>query len=186
VGAPLALAGVAVGHALANAVFGSPEGRDELFGSAASGANLLPLVSATAVAVILIGLAVRMWRSHWEAQAPASSFAFLPPLAFVLLEPLESLLHRGVVPFAEVAKPTFLAGLAFQLPFALAAYLVARLLLRAADQVRLFLVGEWSPTPLVISGPVISRTRDERARVTACGSRERGRAPPVGGLAVSG
>jgi hypothetical protein len=185
---PIALAGVAAAHGLANAAFGSPEGRGELFASAASGADLLPLCAATALAVMLLGLGFRVAaRSSLpqSARALALPFACLPPLAFVLLELLEGLLHRGTVPWGEVLEPTFLAGLALQLPFALASYLVARLLLQAGDRLRALLLRERSAPPPGRAALVVSRPRDDRSRSCACGSRERDRAPPVG-LAVSG
>jgi hypothetical protein len=49
---------------------------------------------------------------------------------------MEALLHRGHVPAQLVVEPAFLVGLVLQLRFALAAYLLARLLLRLSDGVR--------------------------------------------------
>jgi hypothetical protein len=65
---------------------------------------------------------------------PAWAFALLPPVAFVVQEHLERLLHTGVFPWHEFGTPTFVPGLAFQLPFALLAYVAARLLLRTAER----------------------------------------------------
>jgi hypothetical protein len=58
----------------------------------------------------------------------------LPPLAFVFQEVLERSVHTGTLFWQAVEAPTFLPGLLLQLPFALAAYLVARLLLRVAER----------------------------------------------------
>jgi hypothetical protein len=58
---------------------------------------------------------------------------------FCLQEILELSLHSGTFGWRAVLAPTFLPGLALQLPFALAAYLVARILLRAATALGLAL-----------------------------------------------
>jgi hypothetical protein len=183
-GVPLALAGVAAAHALANALFGSPDARGELFASNASGA-VLPLVAAVAIAAIVLGLAMRVASGPKRSvSALAGLFALLPPLAFVLLELLEGLVDRGAVPFGELAEPTFIAGLALQLPFAVAAYALARLLLRAGDELRMLLVPERESLPVpLLALPVPSG--DGRLRSFAHWSRERGRAPPLG-LTVPG
>ena len=52
----------------------------------------------------------------------------MPPLAFVVQEHLERFLYSGDVPWTTALEPSFLLGLALQLPFALAALLVAWLL----------------------------------------------------------
>ena len=63
-----------------------------------------------------------------------SQFAALPPLAFALQEHLERLIHDGTV-VGVALQPTFMIGLLLQLPFAVAAYLLAKLLLQVADRV---------------------------------------------------
>jgi hypothetical protein len=60
--------------------------------------------------------------------APRWIFAICPPLAFLLQESAE----RGFEP-GFLAEPAVLAGLALQIPFALLAWGLARLLLRAAE-----------------------------------------------------
>jgi hypothetical protein len=66
---------------------------------------------------------------------PARLLFLVPPLAFALQEHLERLVHDGSFPLAAAIEPTFLVGLALQLPFALAAYAVAAALLEVADRV---------------------------------------------------
>jgi hypothetical protein len=61
-------------------------------------------------------------------KAPTWIFAICPPLAFLLQESAE----RGFEP-GFLLEPAVLAGLALQLPFALLAWGLARLLLRAAE-----------------------------------------------------
>jgi hypothetical protein len=56
-------------------------------------------------------------------------FAVLAPAIFVFQEHFERLLHDGTFPWAAALDRTFIAGLLLQLPFAAAAYFLARLLL---------------------------------------------------------
>jgi hypothetical protein len=60
------------------------------------------------------------------------AFALLPMLSFSAQELLERWVALGSVPWWMVEQPTFRVGLLLQLPFALLAYLLARLLLRTA------------------------------------------------------
>ena len=106
-----------------------PRDAGELFAGRASGAQLLPVVTAIAVAMIVLAVALRVvgwWSVPRDARVVAAPFACVPPLAFVLLELLEGLLHRGLVPIDEALEPTFLLGLALQMPFAVVAYLVVQ------------------------------------------------------------
>ena len=81
-------------------------------------------------AVLAVGLVAAV---HGPAgRAPAPLFAASPPLAFLLLESAE----RGFDP-AQLLEPSVVVGLALQLPFALVAFGLAKLLLRAAGSLRL-------------------------------------------------
>ena len=55
-------------------------------------------------------------------------FVLLPPLGFALQEVTESLFATGTLPFEAALEPTFLVGILLQVPFALAAFVVARML----------------------------------------------------------
>lgn len=57
---------------------------------------------------------------------PALLFGLLPPLGFVVQEHFEHLVRSGSLSATLIAEPTFLAGLALQLPFAVAALLLCR------------------------------------------------------------
>jgi hypothetical protein len=57
---------------------------------------------------------------------PALLFALLPPLGFVSQELVEDLVRSGSLSAGLFAEPTFLAGFALQLPFAVAALLLCR------------------------------------------------------------
>jgi hypothetical protein len=61
-------------------------------------------------------------------------FALLPLLGFTLQELLERWLSGAGFPWWMVLQPTFRVGLALQIPFAIAAYLIARLAARGAER----------------------------------------------------
>jgi hypothetical protein len=105
-------------------------------------------------------------------------FGFLPPLLFVTLELAESLLSGDSVG-SEVFEPTFVVGLALQLPFAAAAYLVVRLLLRAGDRLRTMLFPRTPPASPVPPGPDVFPPHDVSRRAVHLVSTQRGRAPPA-------
>src|SRR4051794_28922793 len=97
----------------------------------------LPFVLAAGGAVALVALlfaAADAARGRRVARLPAAAFALLPPVAFVLQEVLERSVHSGTFFWQAVEAPTFIPGLLLQLPFAIVAYLVARVLLRAAER----------------------------------------------------
>lgn len=133
---PVALVGIEAAHALANAAFGAPG--SEVLESAESGAGLIPLLAALALAAVLCGLVGRvagLWWTPRRSRAVLLPFVLLPPLGFVLLELGEALAHSPIE-WEELVGPTFLVGLALQLPVALVGYLLARALLRLSDEVR--------------------------------------------------
>jgi hypothetical protein len=185
---PIALVGTEAAHALANAAFGSPDGPGEVFAGAASGAELAPALAAIALATVVVALAARAAGRWWLPRAALSvalPFVWLPPLAFVLLELLEGILNHGTVPWSHALEPTFLVGLALQLPFAFAGYLAARLLLRVSDDLR-ELVGRRAPSPPLVPAPLLVAPRpDDRPRARHDSSGHFGRAPPAG-LVASG
>ena len=137
---PLALVGSQAAHALAYALV-YPEAatrRLTLFATGHSYLNWLPVVFAGAAAAAAVSLAVAAVdaaRGRPARHVPAWAFALVPPAGFVLQELLELSLHTGTFGWRAILAPTFLPGLLLQLPFALAAYVAAHLLLRAAEHV---------------------------------------------------
>ena len=140
----------------------------------------LPLVLAVALAIALVALLVTVLdasRGRPARALPAWAFAVLAPLAFALQEVIELSLHTGTFAWHAAAAPTFLPGLALQLPFSLLAWLAARLLLRAAARAGRALgsrphVGR----PLPLLTPVPAGATLPRARVLAYRLAKRG--PP--------
>jgi hypothetical protein len=136
---PLMLAGSQAAHVLAYRwVYPSTDVRlHALFMTGHGYLDRLPFVLAAGGAVALVALVFAAGdaaRGRHVERLPASAFALLPPVAFVLQEVLERSVHSGTFVWQAVEAPTFLPGLVLQLPFAVAAYLVARLLLRAAER----------------------------------------------------
>jgi hypothetical protein len=102
----------------------------------------LPLALGVALAIALVALlvtAIDASRGRPARGLPAWAFGVLAPLTFALQEIIEVSLHTGTFAWHAAAAPTFLPGLALQLPFSLLAWLVARLLLRAATRAGLAL-----------------------------------------------
>lgn len=139
---PLMLGGTECAHWLAfRLVYPNPwERAQALQQSGHAYLSYWPLLAGIGLALLGAGVGLQV-REHARRiggrsgrQPTALLFASLPPLAFALQEHVESLVHSGSI--AGVAEsPTFLVGLALQLPFALLTYLVARLLLHVAELV---------------------------------------------------
>ena len=113
----LSAVGVLVGHELAYRLTGA--GSDGLHGYLAHAPQLLVALSLPALILALSGGRTRP-PHPW-------AFALLGAGGFAVMEHLERLAHGGV-PFL-LGSPLFLLGLALQLPFAFAAWWLARKLL---------------------------------------------------------
>ena len=113
------------------------------------------------------------------ARLGAVPFALVPVAAFLLQEHLERLLHHGSFPFRLLLERPILLGLVLQLPFALLAYALAWVLLRATEALARALAGGWRER-LVARRRLGARPTDvllPRARVRARGYT--GRGPPL-------
>ena len=94
-------------------------------------AGTLALVVA---AVALFALDAYRGRAPRVAPPPWI-FAAVPPGGFLLQEHLERLVRDGSLGLHAFVEPTFFVGLWLQVPFAVAAFLLARALLRVAERV---------------------------------------------------
>ena len=97
-----------------------------------------PVAIALLAAIELVALGVDVTdrvRDRPARQLPAWAFFFIPLLVFTLQEHLERLFDLGVFPWWTALEPSFWRGLVLQIPLGLAAYLIARLLSRAASAV---------------------------------------------------
>jgi len=182
---PVALVGIEAAHALANALFGAPA--SEVLESAESGAGLIPVLATLALAPLLCGLVGRvvgLWSTPRGSRAVVLPFVLLPPLGFVLLEVGEALVHPPVE-WEELAGPTFLVGLALQVPVALVGYLLARALLRLSDEVR-DLVRRAAPRPArATEFSCTTFPADDPLRRFLVSSAGLARAPPLSALGSS-
>jgi hypothetical protein len=133
---PLMAAGTIAAHGLAyRLVVPDPQLRADVLDRTGHGyLAFVPVVLGTCAALLAAGLAGALRRGGGGSNdVPAGwQLALLPPVAFTLQEHLERLLATGRFPLHAVADRSFLTGLALQVPFALLALLIARLLGRAA------------------------------------------------------
>jgi hypothetical protein len=140
----LAVVGSQLGHALAYHLV-TPNGPQHAV--AATGHAYLayaPVVFAVCGVLVVLALARELaaaFRDGRLLRPSALPFTFLAPAIFVSQEHLERLLHDGAFPWETALEPTFLVGLVLQVPFAAAAYLLARLLLRVVRSLGRLLAG---------------------------------------------
>ena len=137
---PLAIVGSQVAHA-AGYRLATGEG-DLAHALASSGHGYLayaPLALGVCAAFVFLALArelVGALGGDARASRPSALlFSILAPAIFVAQEHFERLAHDGVFPTSLLVEKTFLLGLALQVPLALFAYALARLLLRATRAV---------------------------------------------------
>jgi hypothetical protein len=137
---PLAIVGSQVAHA---AAYRLATGEGDLAAALASSGHGYLAYAPLALAVCAVFVALALVRELVDAlggdeRASRPSvlvFSVLAPAIFVAQEHFERLAHDGVFPTSLLVETTFLLGLALQVPFALVAYAVARLLLRATRAV---------------------------------------------------
>ena len=130
-------------------------------------------LALAAAAVVLRGIAAA--RGTSAATTPPWVFALLPPAVYAVQEHLERLLHGGHAEWTTALEPPFLVGLAFQLPFAIVALLLARALAAMADAVgRAFVGGSRRPglsSVAVLARPAVMALPRVRASALAYGER---------------
>ncbi|MGH3093447.1 MAG: hypothetical protein ACRDOG_14140 [Gaiellaceae bacterium] len=126
-GLPLLAVGWLSAHALAYELVPAAE---HGHGYLAQAPLFLTLCAATVSVALAARIAGRRGRTlpRWLAAA-------LPLLGFAVQEHFERGLALGAVPWGTALEPVFLLGLVLQVPFALAALLVARALTALADAV---------------------------------------------------
>ena len=104
-----------------------------------------PVLIAALVTVLAAGLALCVGEGIRGRiggfGAPALLFGLLPPLGFIVQEHVEELVRSGSLSGGLITEPTFLAGLALQLPFAVAALLLCRALYALGYGLGRFLAG---------------------------------------------
>jgi hypothetical protein len=181
---PLMAAGSLAAHSLSYLVASAraTESGTELSERTSSGrASYLVLFLGILAATALVAAAARLLlgrRCHRGSEPSPWLFFALPPVAFVLQEVGERLLHAEAFPFQAALEPRLLLGLLLQLPFGLLALLVARALLRVVEGIARLLARSNTarPTALVSWSP--GPTPDlRRIPALALGYQQRG--PPA-------
>jgi hypothetical protein len=158
--APLMVGGLLAGHLLGyRLAFSDPHARaDALSASGHSYFRFVPLAVGVSLGILFIGLALQAlagFRGHPRRAVASPLIVLLPPLAFVTQETAERIAHTGAVPWTLPLQPAFLFGLALQLPFALAALLLAWVLETAARAIGRALSGLPAPVfPAFVAQPV--------------------------------
>lgn len=159
---PFAAASILAGHAAAYALTGASPGGIHGYLEHA------PQVVAVLVLLGLVGLA-HAGRARTSSHVPVATLALA---GFACQEHLERLAHTGEVPFL-LASPTFLLGLALQLPFAAALWLLARRVARTLARV------ERDGPPRLALLPLLPLPASRLAAAVAVAGCARGRAPPT-------
>ncbi|HWX09488.1 MAG TPA: hypothetical protein VNY33_05890 [Gaiellaceae bacterium] len=180
---PLLLAGTQAGHLFAyRIVYPGAQIRARVLLDTGHGyLGRLPLVLGVAGGIALVSLLVAALdasRGRGSRTLPPWAFGLLAPTVFALQEYLERSLHAGTFAWHAAAAPTFLPGLVVQLPFALLAWLAARLLLRAAVHAGRAFAPQRPPRFVaLLPSPAPTGTRLPRRRPLAHGLAQRG--PPL-------
>jgi hypothetical protein len=183
---PLAVVGSQLAHGLAyRLVIGDQDLARELSASGHGYLAYAPVALAVCVALVVFALVRELQlavlgRRPRHARPSALSFAVLAPTIFVAQEYLERVVHEGGFPLDFVLEGTFAVGLALQLPFALAAYVVARLLLRATRAVARLL--STPPASVAECGPAWNLAGAVPVRSRAGGPALGARGPPLLGV----
>jgi hypothetical protein len=137
---PLMVTGLLAGHGLGYRL-AIPDAHARADALAHSGHGYLgytPLALTVCSGLLLVALAFRAvagFRGTPSRPTASPALVLLPPLAFAVQEYLERLIHSGQVSWTVALQPSFLLGLALQLPFALAALLIAWALESVANAV---------------------------------------------------
>jgi hypothetical protein len=149
---PLAVIGTLAGHALGYRA-AVPDAQARARELAASGHGYLEyaplgvgLCSAFAL-LAFVGLVIHTSRGGRTHGAQVKLIAAIPPVAYVLQEVLERLLHDGHLPWAALGSAPVVIGLLAQIPFALLAASIAYLLSAVAERLGA-VVAAWRPRPL--------------------------------------
>jgi hypothetical protein len=182
---PLVVAGSQAAHLL-DYWFVEPDAHERAHLLASTGHAYFayaPLAAAIGGAIVLLALTGAVIERASRGTAPCAPrtgvFGALPFVVFALQEHLERFLHDGGFPWTAALEPTFLLGLALQLPFGLLAYLLARLLLRAAAEVGRLLAEHDRPARSRPDEPPVREATTLLALTPlACGFPVRG--PPLG------
>jgi hypothetical protein len=183
---PFAAAGWIGAHAAAYMIVAPHDGhRSRLLAESGHGyLGAVPVVLACAITLAVAGLVLAILeglRGGSRVHVPVWPLVVVPPLGFAVQEHLERLIELGAFPLGAALEPTFVVGVALQLPLAIAALVLARALLALGHLIGLRLAARRSarrPAP-PRSSRVPAWTRPRLLRPLATGHGQR--APPAPG-----
>jgi hypothetical protein len=137
---PLAAVGWLAAHSVAYLIVAPDhDQRAQLLSDSGHGyLGLAPVIVGCAITLVVAGLALAIHdglRGGSWARIPVWPVALVPPLGFIVQEHLERLIELNAFPFGAVLEPTFLVGLALQVPFALVAVTLARVVLALGHRI---------------------------------------------------
>jgi hypothetical protein len=176
---PLVVAGSQLAHAAAY-VLVSPDEHERSHELAVTGHGYFayaPEAAGFLGAALLVALAVGV-RAGQRLRVRAWPFGFLPVLAFAFQEHVERVVHTGAFPATAALEPSFVIGIALQIPFGMLAYLAASLLLHAAARLGRILrrrPPRLRPLPAVVLRPPATALPRPPLALAGCGVR----GPPV-------
>jgi hypothetical protein len=184
---PLAAVGWLTAHWLACALV-APAAHDPAQHHSDAGHGYLvvaaPAVIAFAATLLLAGIALTIGdelRGRARSHLPGWRIALLPPLGFAVQEHVEWLIASDAPLYGAALEPTFVVGIALQLPIALGALLAARAVLALGHVLGRALAAPRSPRPHVhaLTLNPLHRLEPELATppILATGHSERG--PPL-------
>jgi hypothetical protein len=181
--APLLVIGLLAGHA-AGYRWTFPDEHQRAHALAESGhaySSYVPILVAVALTLVAAAMVSRIRLAlggNHRATTPPWLLAALPPLAFLFQEYLERWLNGGHLEFATLWEPPVLIGLQLQIPFAIVALSLARILARAADAIGRALAPEPRQIPLE-STPAWPAAEPRLAATRIAGRGWTDRGPPL-------
>jgi hypothetical protein len=174
---PLSAAGMLLAHQFAWELGGHEHAGEAAHGYLQYGA----IFAALGVATLIVAATTQLVRGVSGAgiadTPPARVFAIVPIIGFLLQEHLEHIVAERELEVTFFLSAPFLLGLALQLPFALAALLVARLILGLVKHI-VRAVGSLGTVPGLASLRVLVPLGPELAPRRALATHSAGRAPP--------
>jgi hypothetical protein len=186
---PLAAVGWLTAHFLAYMLVAPEAGhRTHLLSEAGHGyLGAAPLMAACAVTLLVAGLALAVREGMRDGRAPAHvpvwPIALVPPLGFAVQEHLERVIELNAFPFGAALEPTFIVGMAMQVPFALGAVLLTRAVLALGHALGRRLARTARPPTCVGPPPLPAPPDPELARRSVLATGHCERAPPLPDLA---
>jgi hypothetical protein len=144
-------------------------------------------MAACAVTLLLAGLTLAVREGMRDAGPPAHvpvwPIALVPPLGFAVQEHLERVIELQEFPFTAALEPTFIVGMAMQVPFALAAVLLARAVLALGHALGRRFARAPRPPARAVPPPLPAPPDAELARRSVLATGHCERAPPLPELA---